>query len=149
MVSLLCGSRGNKSLLLCRLFGSRGSGRLDLQVFSVRLRFDCLADDMHLNLIADLGHVFAQAEVGTLQRRLCVKADRREIAPRVCADLDKHNVEYDWLGHSMEAEIAAPPELIRRELLDLGALECRGRKSSRIEEIRRSEIVIEGGNAGV
>src|ERR1700675_1093143 len=74
-------------LFFCRVLRRRGFGCLDLLVFSVRLRVARLADDLHLNLIADLWHVLAQAEVGTLERRLGIKADRRQIAPRVRADL--------------------------------------------------------------
>src|SRR4030088_3119036 len=38
---------------------------------------DCLADDVQSDLVADVGHVFAQAEVGAFERRRRVEADGR------------------------------------------------------------------------
>jgi transcriptional activator of cad operon len=46
-----------------------------------------------LDLIADLRHKFPQAEVGALESRRSLEADRRKIGPRVCADLDDRDIE--------------------------------------------------------
>jgi len=123
---------------------------LFLQVLGVPLRFHALAGQLQLDLVADLRHERAEAEVGTLQRRGRLEADSRQIGARVRAHLEHDDIERDRLRHAMQVELAGHLEaILAGALLHLRAAEGRRRKLRNLEKIRRAQMLVERRHAGV
>src|SRR5438445_875378 len=105
---------------------------------------------MHLHFVADLRHVIAKTELGAFERRRRLEPDRGQAVSRIDADLVQDYVERDRTRYAVHVEFAAHFELIRTcALLDLGALERRDWELGCVEEARRTQIVIEIGQAAV
>jgi hypothetical protein len=75
---------------------------MGFEIFRIRPGIDSLTDDVHLDVITHLGHIPSQAEIGALEGRHGVKADRRQTGPRIGADSDHRDLEDDGLAHAME-----------------------------------------------